>query len=205
MKPMPPLAPAPGPDAITVLLQALRQGHTQAFDQLMPRVYEELRRIAHGKLRHERNGHTLNTTALVHETYLRLADQRWVQVEDRAHFFAIAAQAMRRILVSYARQHNAVKRGGRVEQVPLDDAHDEALPLTDGLDADTLLALDEALTRLEAFNERGSQVVAYRFFGGMTYDEIATVMEVSPVTVRRAWALAKLWLSRELTCNPLLE
>lgn len=189
---------------ITRLLHALREGQTEALDHLMPQVYEELRRIAHGKLRRERASHTLNTTALVHEAYLRLADQHWVQLANRGHFFAIAAQAMRRILVSYARKHNAVKRGGRMEQVPLDEAHDEAVLLTNGLAPETLLSLDEAMTRLAVFNERGCRVVEYHFFGGMTYAEIADVMGISVITVRRAWALAKMWLSRELNGSDVL-
>lgn len=154
--------------------------------------------MAHHKLRFERASHTLNTTALVHEAYLRLADQRWLQVQDRTHFFAIAAQAMRRILVSYARKHKAAKRGGDAQRVPFDEMLDSRSFVFSENQADDLLALDEALTRLEAFNERGCRVVEYRFFGGLTHEEVAEVMELSPATVRRAWTLAKMWLRREL-------
>ena len=166
---------------VTALLNAMRAGEPEALDRLVPVVYDELRRMAHHKLRFERPGHTLNTTALVHEAYLRLADQRWAQVQDRTHFFAIAAQAMRRILVSYARKHNAVKRGGQVQWVPLDEVLDDSLVFSDE-QAGELLALDAALTRLEAFNARGCRVVEYRIFGGLTHDEIADVMGLSTIT-----------------------
>jgi RNA polymerase sigma factor (TIGR02999 family) len=186
------------PGSVTALLGALRGGEAEALDHLMPLVYEELRSMAHRKLRYERADHTLNTTALVHEAYLRLADQRWAQVQDRAHFFAIAAQAMRRILVSYARKHRAAKRGGQAVRLPLDALPLDALPFFTEDQTENLLALDEALTRLEAFNERGCRVVEYRFFGGLTHDEIAGVMGLSRVTVRRAWDLARMWLQREM-------
>lgn len=185
--------------AVTALLDAARTGEPEALDQLMPLVYDELRRMAHHKLRFERSGHTLNTTDLVHEAYLRLADQRWAHVQNGAHFFAIAAQAMRRILVSHARKRHAAKRGGQALRVPLHEALDAGeLRFTTG-QAEELLALDAALTRLERFNERGCRVVEYRFFGGMTHDEIADAMGLSTITVRRAWTLARMWLKRELS------
>jgi RNA polymerase sigma factor (TIGR02999 family) len=155
--------------------------------------------MAHRKLRFERASHTLNTTALVHEAYLRLADQQWAQVQDRTHFFALAAQAMRRILVSYARRHHAAKRGGNARPAPFDEALGTSLHTFSAEQAHDLLALDAALTRLEAFNERGCRVVEYRFFSGMTHEEIAEVMGLSVPTVRRAWTLARMWLRKEMT------
>lgn len=183
-------------ETVTGLLSAMRAGQSDALSRLMPIIYEDLRRVAHRRLQSERLGHTLNTTALVHETYVRLVDQRWTQVQDRAHFFAIAARAMRRILVSYARQHNAEKRYGQAQRVPLDDMLDQPELSVDR--ADELLMLDAALTDLEAFNERGCRVVEYRVFAGLSHDEIAELMGLSVVTVRRAWSLAKMWLKSEL-------
>lgn len=188
----------PTPQAVTELLGQMRKGQPEAIDRLLPLVYEELRQMAHLKLRYERRDHTLNTTALVHEAYLKLADQQWAHVQDRVHFFALAAQAMRRILVSYARQHQAAKRGSGKTPLSFDEARDGRAYTFSDAHADQLLALDEALTALEAFNERGCRVVEYRFFGGLTYDEIADVLGVSVATVRRAWDLARMWLRREL-------
>lgn len=187
----------PAPGDITALLRQMQAGRAEALDDLLPMVYEELRGMAHHKLRYERPDHTLNTTALVHEAYLKMADQRWARVEDRIHFFAIAAQAMRRILVSYARKHKAAKRGDGIRPVSLDDAL--TLDHFSGEQATELLALDEALTQLEAFNERGARVIEYRFFAGLTHQETAEVMGLSPATVRRAWDLARMWLHRALT------
>jgi len=152
--------------------------------------------MAHERLRYERSGHTLDTSALVHEAYLRLADQRRVEWQSRTHFFAIAAQAMRRILVNYAEQHRAQKRGGGAQDLALDEVM-AGLGVGSATPPD-VLDLNEALLRLESFNERGCRVVEYRFFGGMTHEEIAEVMGTSPVTVRRAWTAARLWLRREL-------
>ena len=183
-------------ETVTRLLGAMRTGKGEALGELMDAVYDELRRVAHRRLQGERAGHTLSTTALVNETYLRLVDQRWASIRDRAHFFAIAATAMRRILVSYARQHNAGKRFGDAQKIPLDDLLNDA-----GFTADRtaeLLALDDALNQLEAFNERGCRVVEYRVFAGLTHDEIAELLGVSTVTVRRAWSLAKMWLTKTL-------
>ena len=166
--------------------------------RLMELVYDELRAMAHRKLAFERSGHTLQTTALVHEAYLKLVDQRRVDWQNRAHFFAVAATAMRRILVNYAQARRAAKRGGAAENVPLEEANAIAGHLPD----ERLLALDDALARLEEFNPRGARVVEYRFFGGLGYDDIATTMGVSPITVRRAWESARAWLRRELDGDP---
>ncbi|MEM1093208.1 MAG: sigma-70 family RNA polymerase sigma factor [Bacteroidota bacterium] len=186
------------PGDVTLLLRDMKAGKPEAMDALMPVVYEELRAMAHHKLRAERNDHTLNTTALVHEAYLKIVDQRWANVHDRAHFLAIAAQAMRRVLVSYARQRHAQKRGGHDTPLPLDD-HLNTLSLAFSPDhLDQLLSLDDAMTKLEVFNERGCRVVEYRFFGGMTHEEVARVMNVSVPTVRRAWTTSRLWLRQTM-------
>lgn len=178
---------------ITGLLLAWRAGDDDVFNRLFPLVYHELRRIAHRQLGRERAEHTLGTTALVHEAYLKLVDQTRTQWADRAHFFAVAARAMRRILVDYARQHQALKRGGERGRVSLDDA-----TLVADERADVLLALDEALARLAEIDERLSRVVECRFFGGLTEEETAEVLAVTPRTVRRDWVKAKGWLSRAL-------
>jgi RNA polymerase sigma factor (TIGR02999 family) len=176
-----------------VLLQA-RTGDPRAMDRLIALVYDELRAMAHQKLGFEATGHTLQTTALVHEAYLKLVDQRRVDWQNRAHFFAVAAIAMRRILVHHAEARRAAKRGGASTPLPLDDA----LAIPGESSDDRLLALNEALERLEQFNERGARVVEYRFFGGLGYDDIATTMGLSAITVRRAWETARAWLRREL-------
>ncbi len=179
---------------LTQLLSDASAGNVDALNRVFPFVYGELRRLARSRRRRERDDHTLNTTALVHEAYLRLVDQRHVHWQNRAHFYAVASQAMRRILVNYAEMRNARKRGGGAEHVPF---HGLAGGPGEG-DAIDVLALDEALERLKAFNERGADVVTYRFFGGLTYEEIAEVMGTSAVTVRRAWTAARFWLRREL-------
>jgi len=178
---------------IAGLLAAWRAGDAQAFDRLFPLVYDELRRIAHRQLGSERPDHTLDTTALVHEAYLKLVDQTRAQLTDRAHFFAVAARAMRRILVDYARRHRAAKRGGPQAPVSLD----ESMLLADQR-ADTLVALDEALTRLAEVEERLSRVVECRFFGGLTEEETAEALTVTARTVRRDWVKAKGWLYQAL-------
>lgn len=178
---------------ITGLLEELRDGDETALDRLMPAVYEELRRIAQRQLREQRAGHTLNTTALVHEAYLKLVDQRCVAWTGRAHFFGVAARAMRQILVNHAHKHGTKKRGGRWRRIPFDEA---VMAVEE--QADMVLALDEALTRLAALNERLSRVVECRFFGGMTEEEVATALGVSDRTVRRDWLKARLWLYTEL-------
>jgi RNA polymerase sigma factor (TIGR02999 family) len=176
-----------------ILLEWGAPGEQRPLDRLLPLVYDELHRIAHRQLRRERTGHTLSTTALVHEAYLRLVDQtraRWV---DRAHFFAVAAGVMRRILVDYARRFRAAKRGGDAQRVDLDVAE---MPLDER--SEMLITLDEALGRLAELNPRLSQVVEYRFFGGMTEEETAEALGVTERTVRRDWMKAKAWLSREM-------
>lgn len=167
----------------------------EALNRLVPLVYEELRKIAHVQLLRERAGHTLNTTALVHEAYVKLVDQDRVEWRDRTHFYGVAAQAMRRILVNYAEARRTQKRGGGAEKVPLD----ESLVALDDAQLDELLALDQALNRLQAFNPRGARVVEYRFFAGLQHDEVAEIMDLSAVTVRRAWSAAKTWLREELS------
>jgi RNA polymerase sigma factor (TIGR02999 family) len=167
------------------------------MDRLFPLVYDELRRIAHRQLQGERPGHTLGTTGLVHETYLKLVDQTRVQWRDRAHFFRVASWAMRRILVDYARQFRSLRRGGRLERIPLDEEAlaDEAAIAERG---DTIVALDEALERLAAVSLRLSQVVECRYFGGLTDEETAEALGVNPRTVQRDWVKARSWLHLEL-------
>lgn len=178
---------------VTELLDALSDGDREALDRLFPIVYEELRRIARRRLSKERPGHTLNTTALVHEAYLKLVGLDSIQYEGRAHFFAVAAQAMRNILVSYAQYKKAAKRGGGRPGVPLD----EAVVMSEQ-QADGILALDEALGRLQALGERQYRVVESRFFAGLTIEETAEALDISPATVKRDWNLARAWLNREL-------
>lgn len=166
----------------------------EALDELMPAVYDELRRQAARYLRREKAGHTLQPTALIHEAYLRLVDQRNVQWQNRAHFFGIAAQMMRRILVDHARTKKRAKRGGSDVKVSLADA---TIPVNER-DLD-VVALDEALTRLAEIDEQQSRVVELRFFSGLTVEETAEVMGISPATVKRDWSVAKAWLHRELS------
>lgn len=164
----------------------------------MPVVYAELRRQASGYLRRERAGHTLQTTALIHETYLKLIDQRAVNWQNRAHFYGIAAQAMRRILVDYARGRHREKRGGIVENLPLD----AATLVSSGEKSIDLIALDEALKRLAEFDERQAQIVELRYFSGLTIEETAEILHLSPATVKSDWNVAKAWLRREITQAP---
>ncbi|MEZ4457550.1 MAG: sigma-70 family RNA polymerase sigma factor [Gemmatimonadales bacterium] len=178
---------------VTQLLVAYADGERQALDRLMPVLYDELRRIAHRHLGRQDTGHTLTTTALVHEVYLKLVDAERVRVRDRAHFFAMASRAMRQILIDHARGRLAVRRGGG--QVPL--RLDEAIPVTDQ-QADRLLALDEALERLERHDARRCRLVEYRYFAGLTLQETADVMGVSLATVKRDWTVTRAWLNREL-------
>jgi RNA polymerase sigma factor (TIGR02999 family) len=168
------------------------------LDEFFPIVYEELRRIAHRELRHERTGHTLDTTALVHEAYLEVAKLDRIRWQSHAHFLAVAARAMRRVLIDYAVARRAQKRGGGRAAVPLDDAAADAVVMA-GERAEELLALDEALARLSAENERAGRIVECRFFGGMSVEETAKALDVSPATVKRDWTMARAWLNRELS------
>lgn len=182
------------PEDLTQLLLRWRSGDETALDQLMPLVYGELHRLARQCLRGERAGNTLQTTALVNEAYLRLIRSSQVQWQDRAHFFAVAAQLMRRVLVDEARRRNYQKRGGGMIRVSLD----EAMMISSERDAE-LMALDEALNRLVQFAPRKCQVVELRFFGGLGIEETAAVLNISPDIVKREWRTAKLWLLNELT------
>ena len=179
--------------SITQLLTAWSDGDRAALDQLMPLVDAELHRLARSYMRRERQGHTLQTTALVNEAYLRLIDQKNVRWQNRAHFMAIAAQVMRRILVDYARRKHYQKRGGGAIQVTLAEAES----LADDQSPD-LVQLDEALTSLSEIDPRRSQVVELRFFGGLSIEETAEVLKVSPTTVERDWTIAKAWLHKTL-------
>ena len=181
------------PRSVTQLLMAWSEGDPSALDQLTPLVYEELRRLARSKLRGERPGHTLQTTGLVNEAYLRLVDQRQVRWQNRAHFLAIAAQMMRRILVDHARRKQYQKRGGGAIQVTLSEA--EAIGAERAPD---LVALDEALAELAQMDPRRARVVELKFFGGLNIDETAEVLKVSPTTVERDWITAKAWLYQRL-------
>jgi RNA polymerase sigma factor (TIGR02999 family) len=184
----------PSTHEITDLLVAWSDGDRGALEKLTPLVYQELRRLAQGYLRSERAGHTLQTTDLVHEAYLRLVDASQMRWQNRAHFFAVSAQLMRHILVDFARARRNLKRGGDAQQVSLD----EALTVAAGHSAE-LIALDDALNDLAKLDERQSKVVELRFFGGLTEGEIAEVLQVSPRTVSSDWNLARSWLMRELS------
>ena len=179
---------------VTRLLQAWRAGDDRALEQLMPLVYNELRRLARRYMTAEQSGHTLQTTALVHETYLRLVDAKSIDWQNRAHFYAICARVMRRILVDFARSRNYQKREGNFAHIQLEEA-----ATVSTIVSSELLAVDEALRQLAAVDTRKSEVVEMRFFGGLTVEEIATALQVSPETVMRDWKLAKAWLLRELS------
>lgn len=179
---------------VTQLLVAWSSGDSAALDRLVPLVYDELHRLAQSYLQRERAGHSLQTTALIHEAYLRLIDARDIQWQNRAHFFGVAARVMRQILVAFARERGFQKRGGGAQRVSLDEAM-----LIDSGQQEELLALDEALQALAQFDARKAQVVEMRFFGGLTEAEIAEALQVSPETVRRDWRLAKSWLLYELS------
>lgn len=181
---------------VTSLLADWRSGDKEALDRLLPLVYGELRRLAEAYLRRERPGHTLQPTALVNEAYLRLVGQQQVEWQSRAHFFGIAAQMMRRILVDHARAQNAGKRGGGLQRVTLDSSFDAE----ERREVD-LLALDEALESLSKLDPRQSRIVELRFFVGLTLEETAEVIGVAPITVRREWNLAKAWLYREMSAR----
>ena len=186
----------PSLSEVTQLQIAWGNGEQAALDKLMPLVYDELRRIARPYMRRQSPGHTLQTTALIHEAYLKLvgqADKHW---QNRAHFFGVAAQAMRHILVDYARSRQCAKRGGKVQLVPLDKS---AIVSEDR--AEELVALDDALRRLAEIDARKSQIVEMRYFGGLSVKQTAEVLKVSPDTVMRDWRLARSWLRREMSRN----
>jgi RNA polymerase sigma-70 factor (ECF subfamily) len=186
--------PDRGPSAaVTRLLVAWREGDREALDKLAPLVYHELRRLARRHMANERAGHTLQATALVNEAYLRLVEVTRVQWQDRAHFFAMAARQMRRILVDSARERRYQKRGGGAQKVTLDEQ------LLVGGPGPDLVALDDALQALEKIDQRKSKVVEMRFFGGLSLEDTAAALGVSPDTVTRDWKLAKAWLMRELS------
>jgi RNA polymerase sigma factor (TIGR02999 family) len=186
---------AASPQEITELLLAWSEGKQDALQRLAPLVYGELHRLAHHYMAGERTGHTLQSTALVNEAYLRLVQTDRVQWQNRAHFFAVSAQVMRRILVDFARSRNYAKRGGKAAVLPLDDA---AVAIDDCAE---LVALDDALSALAALDPRKSSVVEMRFFGGLSVEETAEVLKVSVETVMRDWRLARVWLRRELQRN----
>jgi len=182
------------PQEVTQLLLDWNDGNQNALERLMPLVYKELRRLAHQYLRKERSGHTLLTTDLVHEAYLKLIDQKRVHWQNRAHFFGIAANLMRRILVDHARGRKRVKRGAGAQRVSLN----EATLMSRSSEVD-ILAIDEALTKLAQLDARKARVVELRFFGGLEVEEAAEFLKLSPVTVLRDWKMAKAWLHRELS------
>jgi RNA polymerase sigma factor (TIGR02999 family) len=183
----------PSSHQVTQLLLAWGGGDAAAFNELMPLVYAELRTLARRQMQRERSGHTLQATALVHEAYLRLIDQRQVHWQNRAQFFAVAAQVMRRVVVDYARKRRRIKRGGGTPHLSLDET-----ALWTPSQSPQVLELDEALYRLAAVDERKSRVVEMRYFGGLSVEEVAAVLGVSENTVISDWAVAKAWLRREL-------
>jgi RNA polymerase sigma factor (TIGR02999 family) len=183
---------AHSPKSVTQLLADWSKGDQEALDGLMPLVYDELRRLAASYMRRERPDHTLQSTALVHEAYLRLVDQRSVKWQNRTHFFGVAAQLIRRLLVDHARTHQAAKRGAAYKL-----SLDEAIDVPEQRDV-SLLALDDALNTLAAMDPQQSRIVELRFFGGLSIEETAEVVGISPATVKRDWTLAKAWLYREM-------
>jgi len=189
--------PSVSPHRVTQLLAEWSNGDSAALAELTPLIYEELQRLAHHFMEGQRPDHTLQTTALVNEAYLRLADQTNPNWQSRAHFFAVAARAMRQILVSYARSSRAQKRGGGGARIELDEA-----AILSPEQSKEIVDLHEALERLCALDSRKGQVVELKYFGGLNYDEIAEVLKISPVTVRRDWEFAKLWLYTELHSPP---
>lgn len=182
------------PHQVTQLLQQWSEGDENALAKLMPMVHDELHRLAHQHMKRENAGHVLQTSALINEVYLRLVDQPQIRWQDRAHFFGIAARLMRHILVDDARKRNASKRGGSLIQVPLDEASAVVQE-----QAANVAALDDALQRLEAIDERQGKIVELRFFGGLSIEETAQVLKVSPGTVMRDWTFARAWLRNEMT------
>jgi len=185
---------AAAPQEVSQLLVEWRNGDQEALDRLMPLVYDELRRIAGRYMNRERSEHTLQTTALVNEAYLRLVDQKNVDWQNRAHFFAVAASVMRHLLVDHARARGRIRRGADPQQVSLDEA-----ALISEQKGEEMIALDEALTKLAAIDERKVKIVELRYFSGLSAEETATVLGVSEITVKREWLKAKAWLYRELS------
>lgn len=185
-----------GTEDITHLLIELSKGDRATVDRLLPLIYDELRRLAMSYLRRERPDHTLQATALVHEAYLRLIDQTRVNWQNRAHFMGIAAQLMRRLLVDYARKHNAEKRGADFQRLTLDESIDQAVERSEQIVArsEQIVALDRALEALAAIDEPKARIVELRYFGGLTVEETAEVMGVTPITIKRHWRMAKAWL-----------
>lgn len=189
-------------DSVVRLLEALERGNPEAVDELFELLYGELKTLAKRQRQRWQGDHTLNTTVLVHEAYLKLVGQSRIGVESRAHFLALAARAMRHILCNRARERGAKKRGGRMDRVSLDGPMTGAveLPFAER-ESETLVALDEALRRLEGLDPRQGGVVECRFFGGLTVEETATALGISPRTVKRDWAMAQAWLHREMTSS----
>ena len=187
------------PETITKLLDAAREGDRNALNELFPLVYGELRALAQRQRRNWHGDYTINTTALVHEVYIKLADQSQADWQSRAHFFGVAARAMRQILIDYARHRRAQKRGGDIAKTSFDEMKlvEGKIALSDER-ADSLVTLDEALKRLEKISERQSRIVECRFFGGMTIEETAEVVGISTATVKRSWNLAQVWLFQEM-------
>jgi RNA polymerase sigma factor (TIGR02999 family) len=184
------------PQEITQLLLSWSQGDQAALDQLIPLVYPELRKLARRYMGKESPQHTLQTSALINEAYLRLVDQKAVEWQDRSHFFAVAAQIMRHILIDHARSHLYAKRGGGVQHLPLDE-----LGVVSKERATELVALDDALTSLAKIDERKSKIVELRFFGGLSVEETAEALRLSPVTIMREWRAARAWLHREVSAS----
>jgi RNA polymerase sigma factor (TIGR02999 family) len=178
---------------VTRLLQEMTDGNEGAPEALLPLVYDELKKLAAAYMRNEREGHTLQTTALVHEAYVRMVDWKEAGWKNRSHFFAVAAKMMRQILVDYARRHRSEKRGSGGPKIALD----EAITFAAEKDLD-LFALDEALTKLESFDQRQCRIIEMRFFGGLTIEETAEVMKLSPATVKNDWTMARTWLYNQL-------
>src|SRR5215813_1473604 len=182
------------PDNVTLLLRKWSQGDESALEELTPLVYDELHRLAHQHMRREQAGHILQTSALINEAYVRLVDQAQTPWQDRAHFFGIAARLMRQILVDEARKRNSAKRGGTFVQVPLDDVGTLA-----EAQAGNVIALNDALKLLQSIDERQSNIVELRFFGGLSIEEAADVLKVSPGTVMREWTFARAWLRNQMS------
>lgn len=187
------------PEEITAMLHAWRDGNRDVLDKLIPLVYKELHAQAHRYLYGERSNHTLQATALINEAFLRLAGQRDVQWENRAHFFGLAANMMRRILVDYAKTRYRAKRGGKDSDLPLEEAVSVALEETDEATKIDLILLDEALNKLAAKDEQQARIVELRYFSGLTVEETAKVLGISSMTVKRDWNVAKAWLRREIS------